>query len=170
MHIVYLAHVLFNKPPSSRISVKRIWDRDLCKNNTRRGFTSFLFVWLLFITHQECCNHCLCSRQTTILDVYGCLKTWTRCQRHRSVVMQSRWNSTTPIFNRSWVLQPADGYSDTLTYVRTRGYDGDKWTPEGRKERIETGAITHSFLHIPGEPTLWLARTHTPVWTDVGHA
>lgn len=37
----------------------------------------------------------------------------------------------------------------TLTYVHTRGQDRDKWSPEGRKERIETGAITQSFIHIP---------------------
>lgn len=33
--------------------------------------------------------------------------------------------------------------------MRARGQDRDKWIPEGRKERIETGAISQTFIHIP---------------------
>lgn len=54
----------------------------------------------------------------------------------------------------------------TLTYVHTRGRDRDKWSPEGRKERIETGVITQTFIHIlqrkkiSEDPLSWAVQTH----------
>lgn len=45
--------------------------------------------------------------------------------------------------------------------VCAHGADRDKWSPEGRKERIETGAITQSFFHILQRPKLSLAKAHT---------
>lgn len=128
-----------------------------------KAFTSILFVWFLYVTCQECSNHCLRWGQTTTVCVYF-KRSHTSLEVQTFVIWESADATPRTSIMRSARCSPGR-LAVTLTYAHTHGPDRDKWSPQRGEERIETGAITQN-LHSYSAKKI-RSRICADAWTHI---